>query len=232
MIIAALDTSCGASFALQKGEELLFSGSVPLRGRDSDRELVPWIMECLRQQGFEPADVVRWTVGVGPGSFSGIRVGVAFVKGVCAGREAQYRGLPSSLALALAASEALGAGDRVGVLHDARREQVILTRFRKCSAAELVQEGEPVIASPDQLAAACRECARLTTPHEQAVRPLLPAPMPAELAACDAVDAGWLLAPPGWAWPDSAESAELSCEPVYVRPAAFVKPKPAPTQSR
>ena len=81
MISAALDTSCGAAFAVKCDGRLRVNANLALTGRDSDRELVPWIARCLEAESIEFAAVNRWSVGIGPGSFSGIRAGIALVKG-------------------------------------------------------------------------------------------------------------------------------------------------------
>ena len=225
MIIASLDTSSGASFALQKDDEILCSASRALTGRDGDRELVPWVVDLLRQQALDCNAVERWTVGLGPGSFAGLRVGIAFVKGVCCVSGALCRGLPSSLALASTVVGTLVPDDRIAVLHDARRGQLILSSYVN-TASGLAAEGEPQVIVAKQLEAEWAQWQCVVTPHEAAVRQLLPAALLASgFSASDSLDASQLLDPPGWKWPVTLQEAEAMTEPIYVRPAVFVKPK-------
>lgn len=59
-------------------------------------------------------DVGRMIVGIGPGSFAGIRSALAFAQGYALGRECEVLGLPSPCALAR-------PGESIAVVGDARR---------------------------------------------------------------------------------------------------------------
>ena len=225
MLIAALDTSCGASLALQDDDTLCCQAELPLLGRNSDRQLVPWVLEALAGSGHRPADVRRWTVGTGPGSFSGIRVGVALVKGICAASGAQCRGLPSSLALAAQVAAEVSAGERVGVLHDARRGQIIVSIYTKTSDG-LDLLCEPLVSDRERLVVACQECAALVTPQTAAVHQVLVLPDLCERVLGSRPDARHLLGPYAGPWPECPAAREDSTNPVYVRPAVFVTPRP------
>ena len=173
MITAALDTSCGASLALASEDRIIFQGTLPGSQREADRDLVPWVLAGLAQAQVEAPAVRRWTVGVGPGSFSGVRTGIALVRGVCAVTGAAYRGVPSSTALALAlAAEFAGAGS-IGVLHDGRCGQVILSRYR-WTGESLQAVGPASAEAPADLAGRELLCERYVTVHGPLVLPLLP----------------------------------------------------------
>jgi len=227
MLSASLDTSSGAAFALARDGTVAVSAALPCRGRDSDRELVPWLVELLAGAAVDIGEVERWTVGGGPGSFSGIRVGMAFVKGLCAVTRALYRSVPSSYALARAVGEGLEPGARVGVLHDARRRQLIFTAYvRGIERVDLLPEGEPEVLGAAAAVAACRACSRLVTVQPEAVALVLPEALAANVVVLDAVPADRLLEAPGWPWPAETAGCEAAMVPVYVRPAVFVKPRP------
>ena len=95
-------------------------------------ELLPILAELLEQGGTGWDDVTAIAVGVGPGTFTGLRIGVATARGL-----AQALGVPlhpvSSLA-ALAAGIAAGAGAAPGTpilpLIDAKRGQVFASLHR------------------------------------------------------------------------------------------------------
>ena len=80
MIQAAIDTSLTCVFAVADGERILFKGSLDSASRDNDQKLPPWILEKLSECGLKLQDIRRWTVGIGPGSFAGLRSGIAFIK--------------------------------------------------------------------------------------------------------------------------------------------------------
>lgn len=96
-MILAIDTSSAAcTAALFEGEHLLDARSDVI-GRGHSERLVPMLAELLQDR--TPSEIL---VGVGPGSFTGIRVGIAAAHGLAIGWGARLAGM-SSLAL-LAAS--------------------------------------------------------------------------------------------------------------------------------
>ncbi|MGI6356668.1 MAG: tRNA (adenosine(37)-N6)-threonylcarbamoyltransferase complex dimerization subunit type 1 TsaB [Lentisphaerae bacterium] len=216
MLHAALDTSIGSSFAVADGSTILFNTHLQTPARDSDRELAPWLIGQLAEHNMQLADIRRWTIGIGPGSFSGLRFGIAFLKGVVAVTGAELRGVPSSQALADAAAEHAGSANRVGVLHDARCSQVILTVYERKAASTLKLVAEPAILQPEQLLLPEYACDAWTTAQPE----LLPS-LPKRVAEATFVqpfpDASRLL---------QAQDGDAACEPVYVRPPVFVSPQP------
>jgi tRNA threonylcarbamoyladenosine biosynthesis protein TsaB len=86
MLIVAIDTSG------RKGSVALCRGDVdsfevvqlsPLEGGTYSARLMPVISLLLEQNGFGKKDVGGFVVVSGPGSFTGLRVGLATVKGLC-----------------------------------------------------------------------------------------------------------------------------------------------------
>ncbi|OPZ24852.1 MAG: tRNA threonylcarbamoyladenosine biosynthesis protein TsaB [Lentisphaerae bacterium ADurb.BinA184] len=223
MIEAALDTSLGLSLAVGDGGKILCRQSLARPRHDSDESLAPWVQESLASCDLRVENVVRWTVGLGPGSFAGLRCGIAFVRGICLLSGAWCRGLPSSLALALQAEVAAAGGSPIAVLHDGRRGQVILSLYALNGAGMLPTE-PPVAVPAAELPARLEACAVAVTAQPDAVLPLLDAGLRARVQSVSHIDAGRLLAPAGWPWPEGAEVLERSCEPIYVRPAVFVEP--------
>ncbi len=84
MIILAIDTSMGASSAavlVRAGGETRLFAPPAVSGRDQAEGLIPLIESALADAGLGFADLTHLAVTVGPGSFSGVRTGLAAVKG-------------------------------------------------------------------------------------------------------------------------------------------------------
>jgi tRNA threonylcarbamoyl adenosine modification protein YeaZ len=102
-MILAIDTSTAAcTAALFDGAGQCIARSDELIGRGHAERLAPMLAELLDGR---QAEVVL--VGVGPGSFTGIRVGIAAAHGLAIGWDAKLHGL-SSLALLAASAGAEG----------------------------------------------------------------------------------------------------------------------------
>jgi tRNA threonylcarbamoyladenosine biosynthesis protein TsaB len=86
MLIVAIDTSGRkGSVALCRGDAGSFEvvQLTLLEGGTYSARLMPTISSLLEQSGFDKKDVDGFVVVSGPGSFTGLRVGLATVKGLC-----------------------------------------------------------------------------------------------------------------------------------------------------
>lgn len=168
MIVLAIDTSTRATVAGLRG-----AGPTVLEARDDPRagqrpghstRLLGLAAELLLRAGLGWGEVDRIAVGVGPGTFTGLRVGIATAHGLAQSGGAELVGVSSLRALALGASRlaaTLDSGLQTPVLAaiDARRGEVFLAGYL----------GEMELLSP---------------------RALAPAAVPATLGEQDAVFAG------------------------------------------
>jgi tRNA threonylcarbamoyladenosine biosynthesis protein TsaB len=80
-VLLAIDTSTArAGIALYDGDVL--AESVWHAGRDHGRLLMPTIEETMRRLGREPGEIAAVAAARGPGSFTGLRVGLAVARGL------------------------------------------------------------------------------------------------------------------------------------------------------
>jgi tRNA threonylcarbamoyladenosine biosynthesis protein TsaB len=124
LITLALDTCVDAcSVAILAGDETLAWISEPMH-RGHQERLAPMAAEALDRAGLRPAALDRIAVTVGPGSFTGLRVGLAFAKGLALALERPCIGVGTLEALALARAEPF-----VVACLDARRDRLYLQVF-------------------------------------------------------------------------------------------------------
>lgn len=124
MIVLALDTCLSAcSAAVLDGERVLARASEPMT-RGHQERLAPLVAEVMDAAGLAFSQLERIGVSVGPGSFTGLRVGLAFAQGLAAALGVPLAGVGTLEALA-----AEGGAGLVFAAIDARRDQVYLQAF-------------------------------------------------------------------------------------------------------
>ena len=126
MLILAFETSAkAASVALHDGQKLL-AESYQNTGMTHSQTLMVMAEDALRQCGKCAQDVTAVAVAEGPGSFTGVRIGVAAAKGFAWGREIPCYGISTLEAMV----ESLGVYQGyVCPVMDARRAQVYNALF-------------------------------------------------------------------------------------------------------
>lgn len=176
MIVLGLDTCLDAcSAAVIDGETVLAARSEPM-ARGHQERLAPLVRELMLEAGLAFDRLDRVGVTVGPGSFTGLRVGLSFAKGLGAALSIPVIGI--------GALEALAAG-RLGTVFsvlNAKRDQVYLQAFA---------DGVPTMA-PDALtvgvaAARLAELARGSMVLVGSGAPLLADMLPTAQVVADAV---------------------------------------------
>ena len=131
-IVLALDTStdilacCVAQWVVDTAGEVtvapLATGDHLCR-RQTNVEATSTLLDCLAQAGLTMEDVDEVLVGRGPGSFTGVRIGIATAKGLACGLGAPLYGTSTLDACAWAAWLA-GVRGTLGVVGDAMRGEV------------------------------------------------------------------------------------------------------------
>jgi tRNA threonylcarbamoyladenosine biosynthesis protein TsaB len=204
MIVLALDTATGAcSAAVLRDGAVLAARCEPMT-RGHQERLASLVRETMAEAGVAFADIDRIGVTVGPGSFTGLRVGLAFAKGLGLALSKPCIGVGTLEALA--ASDP-GPGLTAAVI-DAKRGQLYLQVF---------QDGVAVMA-PDVLAqeiAAARLAefwagglARLVGPGAALLAGVLPGAEVHERAAPDPAALARLAA---------SRPAGIPARPLYLR---------------
>lgn len=157
-VLLAIDTALGTSVALCAGGRIFESVSDDSRGHaEAIGELLSRVFEM---SGARSADVQGVVAGVGPGPFTGLRVGIAAAHAFAAGRGLPVLPLQGHEAVALAAL-ADGAAPAVRVVQDAKRRELFVTEFSGLDWAEI-----PVRSADPRLVARVDHPALPRVPHE------------------------------------------------------------------
>ncbi|MDR3154369.1 MAG: tRNA (adenosine(37)-N6)-threonylcarbamoyltransferase complex dimerization subunit type 1 TsaB [Deltaproteobacteria bacterium] len=128
-----------AAWARAAGLEILFRARGE-GGAAHSGVLPPLAARALAEGGHEPSDLGLVCAGRGPGSFTGLRTGLAFAKGLAMGARCPAVGVPTLEALA--AAVALPAGILAPVL-DARRGEVFTALYLTAERPLEAPEGGP-----------------------------------------------------------------------------------------
>ena len=133
MLVLALDTTTReGSLALARDGRVFdcWSGDASLTHA---RRLPGDILHGLSRNGLALADVTLFAVAAGPGSFTGLRIGIATIQGLAFAHRRPVVGVSALDALAYAARPVSGGG-RIGVWMDAQRQEVFACLYDPSAA--------------------------------------------------------------------------------------------------
>jgi tRNA threonylcarbamoyladenosine biosynthesis protein TsaB len=217
MRLLALDTATAAcSVALRAdGKTLARRHAVMARGQSE--ALMPMIAEIMAEARLTFADLDLLAVTVGPGAFTGIRIGLASARGLALATGLPLAGIATTEAVAAAVPAAERRGRTILVALDSKREDLWVQSFR----ADLTALTPPAAALP---AAAVLGLGPAVVVGDAAdcLLPLLTDAIAA--SAPGTPDAAWVahLAERHW-----RAGTALPPEPLYLRPADVTMPRQA-----
>jgi tRNA threonylcarbamoyladenosine biosynthesis protein TsaB len=165
LVLLAIESATPfASVAVLRGGRLL-AELTTTGARPHSERLLPGVDRVLASAGMGLAEVGAFAVSIGPGSFTGLRVGVATVKGLAFGDGRPVAAVPTLAALAASAT---GSPHPVVACLDARRGEVYAALY------EPGAEGGPLVAeglfTPQALASATpRPCTLVGCLGEESV---------------------------------------------------------------
>lgn len=144
VLMLALDTSASAGVALHDGTHVIAERHASNPRRHAE-VLVPFVDQVLREAGASPREVSTLAVGVGPGPFTGLRVGVVTALTLAHVLALPVHGLCSLDALAAqAAAQDSDLGPELLVATDARRREVYWARYALAGAVATRVDGPHV----------------------------------------------------------------------------------------
>jgi tRNA threonylcarbamoyl adenosine modification protein YeaZ len=143
-LVLALDTSTVVNVGLANRDRVLATATVADQMAHVE-QLMPLVSECLDTAAVRISDLGKVIVGLGPGPFTGLRVGVVTAQVLSYTLGLELRGVCSLDVLA-----AQFAGESSGafiVATDARRREVYWARYNAAG----VRVGEPAVSRPSDL---------------------------------------------------------------------------------
>lgn len=199
LTILAIDCSTSAcSAALRKGDALLAVRRSS--GRGQAEAMVPLIGEVLAESGLDWSQVRLIGITVGPGSFTGLRIGLAAARALALARNIPIAGVTTADLLAAMTPPELYRDRRLLIAIDSKRDDLFVSAEGEIRALRpedaLAWQSGPLLVAGD----AAEQFRGLRDDLE--ILPLLPDAVPlAELAARR-----------------YAEGAALPAQPLYLRP--------------
>jgi tRNA threonylcarbamoyladenosine biosynthesis protein TsaB len=126
--ILAVDTALGACSAAVLNDENVLAHRFEIMERGHAEALAPMVRATMRQANLRFSDLERLAVTTGPGTFTGQRVGMAFMRGLRVALNVPLIGITTLEAMVRAAMEKAGTCSGAA-LHDAKRGEVYVALY-------------------------------------------------------------------------------------------------------
>lgn len=148
MIVLGLDTSTKiGSVCVVRDHELLADARAESQTHGS--EFLPMIDDVCKRAGVAPKDLEAVAIGAGPGSFTGLRIGMATAKGIAFAGKRPLWAVSSLAALAYEVGVLGNEMAPIACVLDARRSEVFVGLYRR--------DGERVVSIVDEAVMAPRD---------------------------------------------------------------------------
>ena len=153
MTVLALDTTTRAGSVALIADEKILSERAGDASRTHAERLPAEILALVRDAGATLNDVDVFAIAAGPGSFTGLRIGIATIQGLAFVERRPIAAISALEALAQIASGDVAEGTLVGAWMDAYRHDVFSALYKVAggpafSAARLTEVDPAAVASP------------------------------------------------------------------------------------
>jgi tRNA threonylcarbamoyl adenosine modification protein YeaZ len=162
-VILAIDTSLGSAVAVVDHDGLIRGEASSLNALGHAEIIGTLIEDALGQASVGPREITHVAAGMGPGPFTGLRIGIAAARAFALARAVPVVAVVSHDAAALAEFEADASGP-IAIVTDARRREFAYTVYAGLALGLPVRESEPALAPRDDLGARLRRLAPTASP--------------------------------------------------------------------
>lgn len=128
-MLLAIDTSAGTAVAVVADDGRVLAERSTADIRRHAEVIGPFLHDVLQSASVRPTDLTGVVIGIGPGPYTGLRVGIAAARAVAFALGVPLLPVPSHDAVALALIEGGVAAGRFAVVTDARRRDVAVTVY-------------------------------------------------------------------------------------------------------
>ncbi len=146
MKLLAIDTATDSCSVAIIEDDTLRSELTAMPGQTHSKHLMPFIASVLDAAALKLTALDGFAVSLGPGSFTGVRIGISTVKGLAFSLGKPVVGISSLAALAWQCNESSGL---ICPMIDARKKQVYCGRYR-FNNSELQPEGAEKALDPQE----------------------------------------------------------------------------------
>lgn len=217
-IRAALDFSWNeASIALaDEHDRVLFTEKIMLNGHDASA-LPERLEQAAAHAGTPLSGITEWSVGTGPGGFTGLRVAAALVSGLTYGHpEIKVRGVPSAAGL-IRSAFAGNFPQKAVALFDGRRSEILAYGMELKDGSYQPDGFTAVLQKPGELAAVLDGARAAALEKDRAALSRF-TPELAEMVSCTpSIQAEELI------FNDPRNFSASPTELIYLRAAVFVE---------
>jgi tRNA threonylcarbamoyladenosine biosynthesis protein TsaB len=147
MRILAVDTATKSCSVAITEQHAVLGELTSVSEQTHSKHLLEMIHTVMQNAGVGMSSLDGFAVTRGPGSFTGLRIGISSIKGLAFAVNKPVAGISSLEALA---QQGIPASDRICPLIDARRGEVYAAVYR-FTPEGLIQESNEMVLSPDKL---------------------------------------------------------------------------------
>jgi tRNA threonylcarbamoyladenosine biosynthesis protein TsaB len=152
--VLCVDTSteaCSVAVLCQTATGQVISDQFMLAPREHTTKILPTVEQVLQSAGLNLADMDFIAYGRGPGSFTGVRIGISIAQGLAFGSEKNMVGVSTLQAMAQQAFNMKGAQDVYAAI-DARMGEVYFAHYQLAGKLMILVDEEIVIKPADLMA--------------------------------------------------------------------------------
>ena len=152
--ILAIDTATEmCSVALMVGDEIFSRNEIA--PRDHTKKILPMVDEVLKEAGVSLSELDALAYGRGPGSFTGVRIGIGIAQGLALGADLPMIGISTLAAMAQGAYRRHGV-EHVACAIDARMSEVYWGQYQRQQDGSWITVGNECVIPPSDLVAHLR----------------------------------------------------------------------------